>query len=118
MKKDDVMRLQHMLEAAREATFFAKGHKREDLDTNRMLMHTLVRVIEIIGEAATNVSAEARERIPNIEWHKVIGMRNRLAHAYFDINLDILWDTVDYDIPRLISQLEFLPYLQKENGTQ
>ena len=111
MKKDDVIRLQHMLEAAREAMFFARGHKREDLDTNRMLMHTLVRVIEIIGEAASNVSAEAREQILDIEWHKVIGMRNRLVHAYFDINLDILWDTVVYDIPRLIGELEKLPYL-------
>ena len=112
MKKDDVIRLQHMLEAAREAMFFARGHKREDLDTNRMLMHTLVRVIEIIGEAASNVSAEAREQILDIEWHKVIGMRNRLVHAYFDINLDILWGTVVYDAPRLVEELERLTYLQ------
>jgi uncharacterized protein with HEPN domain len=112
MKKTDTIRLQHMLSAAREALLFAEGRKREDLDADRMLMHTLVRVVEIIGEAASKVSQEAREQMPNIEWVDVIGMRNRLVHAYFDINLDILWGTIVYDIPKLIEELEKLPSLQ------
>ncbi len=112
MKKADTIRLQHMLDAAREALLFAEGHKREDLNADRMLMHTLVRVIGIIGEAASKVSQEAREQTANIEWGDVIGMRNRLVHVYFDINLDILWGTIVYDVPRLIEELEKLPSLQ------
>ncbi len=112
MKESDIFRLGHILEAAREALSFAAGYKREDLDTNRMLMHTLVREIEIIGEAASKLSPEARKQIPSIEWRKVVGMRNRLIHAYYDINLDILWTTVIYNIPKLIKELEVLPYLQ------
>jgi uncharacterized protein with HEPN domain len=112
MKEPDIFRLRHILEAAREALSFAAEYKREDLDTNRMLMHTLVREIEIIGEAASKLSPEAREQIPSIEWRKVVGMRNRLIHAYYDINLEILWTTVIYNIPKLIKELEILPYLQ------
>lgn len=108
MKKTDTIRLQHMLDAARDALLFAEGRERADLNADRMLMHSLVRVVEIIGEAASKISQEAREQIPNVEWRDVIGMRNRLIHAYFDINLDILWDTIVYDIPRLIEELEKL----------
>ena len=102
MKESDIFRLRHILEAAREALSFAAECRREDLDINRMLMHTLVREIEIIGEAASKLSPEAREQIPNIEGRKVIGMRNRLIHAYYDINLNILWTTVTDNIPKLI----------------
>ncbi len=112
MKKADIIRLQHMLDAAREALLFAEGHKREDLNADRMLMHTLIRVVAVIGEAASKVSQEAREQMSSIEWRDVIDMRNRLVHVYFDINLDILWGTIVYDIPRLIEELENLPDLQ------
>jgi len=112
MKKTDAIRLQHMLDAAREALSFAQRRKRADLNTDRMLMHSLVRLVEIIGEAASKVSQEAREQIPNVEWRDAIDMRNRLTHAYFDINLDILWDTIVYNIPRLIEELEKLTNLQ------
>ncbi len=112
MRKADIIRLQHMLDAAREALLFAEGRKREDLNVDRMLMHTLVRVAAIIGEAASKVSQEAREQIPGIEWRDVIGMRNRLVHVYFDINLDILWGTVIYDIPKLLEELKELSNLQ------
>lgn len=108
MKKSDETRLQHMLDAAHEALSFAEGRKREDLNADRMLMHTLVRIVEIIGEAASKVSQEVREQMPGIEWRDVIDMRNRLIHAYFDINLDILWSTIVYDISGLIEELEKL----------
>ena len=112
MKEADTIRLQHMLDAAREVLLFAEGRKREDLNADRMLMHALIRIVGIIGEAASRVSQEAREQAPDIEWRDVIDMRNRLIHAYFDINLDILWDTVIYDVPELIEELEKLPSLQ------
>ena len=74
MKESDIFRLRHILEAAREALSFAEGYKRKDLNTNRMLMHALVREIEIIGEAASKLSVEAKEQIPKIEWLRAVGM--------------------------------------------
>lgn len=101
-----------MLDAAREARLFAKGRGREDLDRDRALMLSLVKEVEIIGEAASKVSEEAGAQLPSIEWRAIIGMRNRLIHIYYDIDLDVLWNTIARDIPRLIEELEFSPYLQ------
>jgi uncharacterized protein with HEPN domain len=95
-----------MLDAAREALSFAKNKTRGDLDNDRMLVLSLVKEIEIIGEAAANVSSEARDRYPEIPWPSIVGMRNRLIHAYFDIDYDRVWDTITDDLPPLIAILE------------
>ena len=108
MKKTDIVRLRHMLDAAREIRSFIKGRSEDDLKRDRILTLALVKEIEIIGEAASKVSQEAREQIPDIEWRDVIGMRNRLIHVYFEIDEDILWDTILYDIPELIEKLDKL----------
>lgn len=106
MRKDDSVRLRHMVDAAREAVAFAAGRKRADLDHDRMLVLALVKDIEIIGEAAYQISQQTREQFPDIPWEDIIGMRHRLVHAYFDINLDILWKTVEADLPQLIEMLK------------
>ncbi len=106
MRNDDAIRLRHMLDAGQEAIEFARGHTRADLDGDRMLVLALMKDIEIIGEAAYQVSPTTREQLPAIPWDDIIGMRHRLVHAYFDINLDILWRTVQYDLPPLIAVLE------------
>lgn len=106
MQKDDLVRLRHMLDAACEAREFIKGRTRESLDTDRMLALSLVKEIEIIGEAANQVSETTRRQTSAIPWEDIIGMRNRLVHAYFDINLEILWRTVQDDLPPLIAAIE------------
>jgi len=106
MQKDDGIRLRHMLDAAHEAVDFAKDHSRTEMNDNRMLVLSLIKDIEIIGEAANQISDDTREKLQNIPWDDIIGMRHRLVHAYFDINLDILWRTVQDDIPPLILELE------------
>ena len=106
MRKDDVVRLRHMLDAATEAASFARNKTRKSFDTDRQLVLSLVKSIEIIGEAAANVTTTSREEYPHIPWRDIISMRNRLIHAYFDINLDILWKTVVEDLPPLITELE------------
>jgi uncharacterized protein with HEPN domain len=106
MRKDDSIRLQHMLDTAREAESFSRNRSRRSLDTDRKLALALVKCIEIIGEAAAQISNESHEALPQIPWSDIIAMRNRLIHAYFDINLDILWKTIIEDLPPLISELE------------
>lgn len=95
-----------MLESAREAVSFSHGRTRLDLNHDRMLTLSLVKCIEIIGEAAAKVSPEAKVRYTTIPWTDIISMRNRLIHAYFDIDLDRVWDTITDDLPPLIEELE------------
>lgn len=104
-REEDLVRLRHMLDAAQEAMAHAAGRSRADLDSNRMLMHSLVRLLEIIGEAAAQVSQEGRNQLAGLEWRAIVGMRHRIVHAYFDINLDRVWDTVTEDLPPLAAQL-------------
>jgi uncharacterized protein with HEPN domain len=106
MRRDDRIRLQHMFDGVREALSFVQKRRREDLDSDRLLVLGLVKAIEIIGEAAYQVSESTRAEAPSIPWEDIVGMRHRLVHAYFDINLDILCRTVQDDLPPLSSALE------------
>ena len=106
MLKADIIRLRHMLDSAIEAESFIKNKKRRDLDNDRKLELALVKCVEIIGEAASSVSKESRDIFPQIPWSDIIGMRNRLIHAYFEINLDILWKTLTDDLPPLIDEIK------------
>ena len=108
MQKDDEIRLRHMLDAAREVVSFARCRVRSDLDTDRQLVLSLVKDIEIVGEAASQVSESFRTQAPEIPWQSMVAMRNRLVHAYFSINLDIVWQTVREDLPTLITHLELI----------
>ena len=99
MRRDDLIRLRHIRDAATEALRFARNRRREDLDHDRQLVWALIKAIEIIGEAASKVSQESQDLLTNIPWRNIVGMRNRLVHAYFDINLDILWKTVVEGLP-------------------
>ncbi|MDB9515250.1 DUF86 domain-containing protein [Kamptonema animale CS-326] len=103
---DNDTRLRHILDAAREAVLFAQDKTRSDLNTNRMLTLSLVKCIEIVGEAAANITRERQDELPQIPWPQIIGMRNRLIHAYFEVNLDIVWDVVTDNLPPLITELE------------
>ncbi len=100
------MRLQHMLEAATEALSFIQSKTRSDLNKDRMLVLSLVKELEIIGEAASKVSPEVRSQNSASPWQDISGMRNRLIHAYFDVNLDVVWKTVTRDLPSLKAELE------------
>jgi len=76
MRKDDIIRVRHMLDSAGEALSFAKGKSRGDLETDRMLALSIVKSIEIVGEAAAGVSAEFRKLYPDIPWQDIVAMRN------------------------------------------
>jgi uncharacterized protein with HEPN domain len=108
MSNRDRVALLHMLDHAREAVELIRGKSRSDLDTHRMLNLSLVRLVEVIGEAASRVSAETKQKNPRIPWPEIISMRNRLIHGYDTVDFDILWRIVHDDLPPLISQLERL----------
>ena len=108
MLKADYVRLRHMLDAANEALSFVAKKSRTELDLDRALALALVKSIEIIGEAASRISRELRAESPDVPWTDLVAMRNRLIHAYFDVNLDIVWQTVTDELPPLVKLLEKL----------
>lgn len=81
-RHDPIVSVRHMLDHAREAVEMTRGRTRADLDTDRMLSLSLVRLVEIVGEASSRVPEEFRERHPNVRWRQTVGMRNRLIHGY------------------------------------
>ena len=106
MAKDDQVRLRHMVDSAREAVELIHGKSRADLDTNRVLSLALVRLLEIIGEAANRVTNGTRQQTPNIPWSQIVSLRHRLIHGYDTINMDILWKILTDDLPPLIARLQ------------
>ncbi|MBK8050846.1 MAG: DUF86 domain-containing protein [Anaerolineales bacterium] len=102
----DAIRLRHMLDAAQKALAFVDGRDRSDLESDEMLALALVRLIEILGEAATRVSPEVQAELPGIPWRQIAGTRNRLIHGYFDVDLDIVWAIVQDDLPPCVAILD------------
>lgn len=105
MQAEDRIRLTHMIEAAEAAQRFTAGRQRADLDTDQMLLFAVVRAVEIVGEAAGKVSPEVRAAVPGLPWAAIVGMRNRMAHAYFNIDHDMVWQTVQHELGPLLQLL-------------
>ena len=105
-RHDDSMRLRHMLDHAVEAVEMAAGKDRQDLKADRQFCLAMTRLVEIVGEAAVHVSSEGRQRWSFMPWAEVVGLRNRLIHGYDAVDLDILWDIIQEDLPSLIIDLQ------------
>ena len=105
---DDIIRIRHMLDFAEKAVAFNKGRSRTDLDSNEILALATIHLIELIGEASHSVSESFQEKYPEIPWRPIAGTRNRLAHGYIDVELNVIWTIVKKDLPSLIRQLRRL----------
>lgn len=100
-----------MLQAAEEAVNFSLHRSRIDLDNDRQFQFALVRCIEIIGEAASRMSEATRSVHPQLPWARMVSARNRLVHVYFDVDLDIVWQTVTGELPTLIREVRQILHL-------
>ncbi|MHB8336620.1 MAG: HepT-like ribonuclease domain-containing protein [Ignavibacteriaceae bacterium] len=106
MKADDRIRIRHMADAGEEALAFAARVAKEDFAQNRMLILSVIKDIEIIGEAASRISEETKLKFLNIPWKDIIGMRNRLIHGYFEVDIELIWNTIRNDLPPLMKSLK------------
>lgn len=102
---NDRTRCIHMLDAAAQAVEFAAGRARGDLETDHMLRRALKDCVQEIGEAAARITDEGRDRVPDIPWTKIVGMRHILVHAYYNVENDTIWKVVVNDLPELILHL-------------
>ena len=103
--RDPLIPLRHMLDHALEAVEMARGRSRADLNGDRKLNLSLVRLLEVVGEAAGRVPMRDREEHPEIPWAEIVSLRNRLIHGYDQVDFDILWAIVTEDLPPLIVSL-------------
>ena len=94
-----------MLEGAEAASSFSQGRTRADLKNHKLYLYGVAKAVELIGEAANYVSAMARAEFGGIDWGQIVGMRHRLVHNFHGMDLDILWEVIQDDMPTLISQL-------------
>ena len=108
MRAEDRVRVLHMIDAAETVASFIAGRVRDDLDRDRLLLFGVVHAIEVIGEAAVKVSEETRAAAPGVPWNAIVGMRNRLAHGYFDIDTGIVWQTAISEVPEILAPLRAL----------
>jgi len=105
-RREGLTRLRHMLDYSREATALVAGRVRVDLDVDRKLNLGLVRLLEIVGEAADRTTNEERLLCPSIPWSEIVGLRNRLIHGYDAVDFDVPWGIVSEDLPKLTAALE------------
>lgn len=105
MPPEDRVRLLHMVDALETVQRFVDGRTRADLDTDDMFRLALTRAIEVVGEAASRITAATQASNPQLLWRALAGMRNRLIHAYFDVNKNIVWTTAMHDAPNLLVQV-------------
>ncbi len=109
MNENDQALLHDMLDFLRRVVRRAEGKRFEDLaDDEYALGDLLVRPLEVVGEAANHVSAECRSQHPEIEWARIVGLRNRLIHGYTDVDWQVVWKIATVDVPVLIKQVELI----------
>ena len=98
-----------MLDHASELVELAESRDRDDLETDRLFGLAVVRLLEVLGEAANRVDAETRAAHSDIPWAQLVGLRNRLIHGYDQVDYDIVWRIVRTDLPDLVARLRRLP---------
>lgn len=113
-QKDDQVYVGHMLDTANKAVNFTEGVSREDFDHNELLRLSLTHLLQVIGEAARLVSQDFRTSHPRIPWKAIVGMRSKVVHDYLNVDEDVVWDTVQSDLPPLIAELERILSIQED----
>lgn len=100
-KRKDLVFIKHVLDAINDIQSSIKNLSKKEFTESKDIKDATIRRIEIIGEAAKNISKKLKNKHKEIEWKKIIGTRDRLIHAYFNVDLDITWEIIKKDIPEL-----------------
>jgi len=113
--KNDIAYLKHIADAISDIKRFMKNVNKEEFLENREKQYAVLRALEIIGEATKNLSKEMKAEHPEVNWSDIAGMRDRLIHQYFGVNLDLVWATVKKNLPELENQVSEMLRKTREN---
>ena len=118
MRKDETVYLKHILDAIEQIGNYLEEVSFEQFSEKRLLQDGVVRQLEIIGEASRNLSHELHQGNPLVPWSQIIGLRNRIVHAYFSVNLQIVWEIARGDLVTLKQQVEHILRVLEEGGRE
>jgi len=110
------LRLRYILDAAERISTYLTAVEQAAFFSNRMLQDALIRNLEVIGEACVNLSTELKDANVHVPWQKASGIRNRLVHGYFDVDLRVVWQTAKESLPPFVEQIEALLKTEKPQG--
>lgn len=117
--RDEILFVEDILENIKDIENFSKGLTKEEFGSNKLKQNAIVRSLEIIGEAAKNISERTKTKYSEIQWRKIVGSRDIFIHAYFGVNLDRIWDIIKSDLPTLKKQIQKIKDdLEKQNETK
>ena len=108
MTQPDALYLRHMLDAIDRVIEATQRVTREDFNGEWMIQDAIVHELQILGEAAGRVSRELTDRHPEVPWRQVTGLRHKIVHDYFAVDLDVVWDTATLDVPAIRPVVETL----------
>ena len=113
MKKEPLVFIEHILESIKNIENFSQGISKNEFIKDKLRQNAIIRSIEIIGEAVKNLPSNFTKKYSNIPWKGIAGMRDKITHNYFGLDLDTIWDIIKEDIPKLEKQIKEI--LEKEN---
>ncbi len=106
--KDDLAYIEHILNCIQKIRKFSTSLTKDDFAKNEMAQDAIIRNLEIIGEATKNISARFRDNNDNIPWRSMAGLRDKLIHDYMGVDIDVVWETVNKDLPELENKLKLI----------
>ena len=106
MSRNYSLYLQDIAEAIDRIQLYLEGVARDEFETNQMRLDAVIRNLQIIGEAVKKIPDSIQKKYPNIPWREIAGLRNRVTHAYFNVDINIIWDVVQSELPILKPQVQ------------
>jgi uncharacterized protein with HEPN domain len=116
MKKDDSVYLRHIMDAFLQIEHYTDGITYEAFLSNRLVQDGVIRQLEVMGEAARNISDDLQIKNPAIPWRQMISLRNRIIHAYFNVNFQIIWEIIQVDIPEIKQEIKLILENEYQNS--
>ena len=104
--KEDLIFIKHIIESIRYIEIFSKGLSKKEFKENKLKQNAIIRELEIMGEAVKNLSKEFRDKHNHIEWGLIAGLRDRLIHHYFGVELDRIWIVLEKDLPKIKEEIK------------
>ena len=106
MSRNYNLYLQDVVVAADRVASYVEGVTRDEFEADQMRLDAVIRNLQVIGEAVKKIPDSIQKGYPSIPWHEIAGLRNRVTHVYFDVDINIIWDVVQFELPTLKTQIQ------------